>query len=483
MGETIDSPHAWRQSDTANYIWDFYKNGIDLFHPSVCWMGGYKTVILEFPLVEAIVAGCYHIFGTSHVVARMVFFLFFLGSCVYFFKLVKFLSSERIAFYATIVYLFCPLSLFYSRAIHIDFAELFFAFGMVYHYVRGIYQQKTVHLLVGSIFAFLAFATKAPYALVFFLPLLAYILREGRFLYALKRAYWFVVPVILFALWQNHVFTVNDAAPDWDFIPGYRKFVHNAGWYYGSFEQRLIPENWFILKDRLLFEVAGIIGAILFFIGVFFVRKRLFITFWILGTLLYSLVFFNLNVIHNYYQLPFVPMMAVVAGHALACIHEMKRWTPWLALGVLTLVISENIWYTEENYYIIQPEREEIGEVISKHTQPDDLIVINYHNFDSKCPNFLYAARRNGWMIPSWGLSADVLYKLMLEGADYVAIVRPNEIEGEIKQALGFYPRKVIELNEKTRIYLYETDVKYIWDIMPDEAKAQVREKLENAPD
>lgn len=483
MGEVIDSPHAWRQSDTANYIWDFYKNGIDLFHPSVCWMGGYKMVILEFPLVEAIVAGCYHLFGDSHVVARMVFFLFFLGSCVYFFKLVKFLSSQRTALYATIVYLFCPLSLFYSRAIHIDFAELFFAFGMAYHYMKGIREERLRHLFVGSIFAFLAFATKAPYALVFFLPLLVFILRERSFLYVLKRAYWFVIPVLLFALWQNHVFTVNDAAPDWDFIPGYRKFVHNAGWYYGSLEQRLIAENWFILKDRLLFEVSGIAGMILFLIGLCFVRKRLFITLWIIGTLLYLLVFFNLNVIHNYYQLPFVPIVSVVIGLTLTRIHEMKYWTPWVTIGLLVLLISENVWYAEENYYIIQPEREEIGDALRMSTEADDLVVINYHNFDSKCPNFLYAARRNGWMIPSWGMSADILYKLMLEGADYVAIIRPDEIEGDVKQSLSFYPQKVIQLNENTRMYLYETDVKYIWDIMPDEAKAHVREKLENAPD
>lgn len=30
----IDDPHSWRQCDTANYAWAFYKDGSDLFRPS-----------------------------------------------------------------------------------------------------------------------------------------------------------------------------------------------------------------------------------------------------------------------------------------------------------------------------------------------------------------------------------------------------------------------------------------------------------------
>ncbi|MFN8396716.1 MAG: hypothetical protein U0176_18975 [Bacteroidia bacterium] len=65
MGPELDDPHLWRQSDTANYIRDFYLNGVDLLHPSVCWMGGHKTVIFEFPLPEAIAAWVHKLFGAG----------------------------------------------------------------------------------------------------------------------------------------------------------------------------------------------------------------------------------------------------------------------------------------------------------------------------------------------------------------------------------------------------------------------------------
>lgn len=72
LGESMESPHLWRQSDTANYIWDFYENGINVFKPSVCWMGNHKTLILEFPFVEAIITFFYYIFGPSHTVAKII---------------------------------------------------------------------------------------------------------------------------------------------------------------------------------------------------------------------------------------------------------------------------------------------------------------------------------------------------------------------------------------------------------------------------
>ena len=61
-----------------NYIDDFYKNGIDLLHPTYAGWAQRDTVILEFPLPEAIVATTYFVTGKSVLVARIVFYCFFL---------------------------------------------------------------------------------------------------------------------------------------------------------------------------------------------------------------------------------------------------------------------------------------------------------------------------------------------------------------------------------------------------------------------
>ena len=86
FGTELDAPHDWRQSDTAFYIYDFYKNGIDLLYPAVCWMGASDTVILEFPLPEAIVAIFYQLFSESIPLARFIFLSFFMGAIYYLYK-------------------------------------------------------------------------------------------------------------------------------------------------------------------------------------------------------------------------------------------------------------------------------------------------------------------------------------------------------------------------------------------------------------
>ena len=108
FGPEIDAPHDWRQCDTAWYIRDFYKNGVDLLHPAVCWMGARDTLALEFPLPEAVVAWFYRAFGESIPLARLIFLGFFAGAAAYFFRIAHFILGRPLARLATLVYLAAP---------------------------------------------------------------------------------------------------------------------------------------------------------------------------------------------------------------------------------------------------------------------------------------------------------------------------------------------------------------------------------------
>ncbi|MFT7611329.1 MAG: 4-amino-4-deoxy-L-arabinose transferase-like glycosyltransferase, partial [Parvicellaceae bacterium] len=163
FGEVLDSPHTWRQADTANYVYDFYKNGIDILHPSVCWMGAHKTVLLEFPLPEALASITYHLFGESHIVIRVLFFLFFLGSLFFFYRIVDLITNKRTAQIASVIFLFMPLSLFFSRAVHIDFTALFFVHAGIFLLMKG-YREKDIRtLILAMTMCTLAILIKVPY--------------------------------------------------------------------------------------------------------------------------------------------------------------------------------------------------------------------------------------------------------------------------------------------------------------------------------
>ena len=475
FGELLDSPHTWRQADTANYVYDFYTNGLDLFHPSVCWMGNHKTLLLEFPLPEAIASIGYHIFGESHVIIRLVFFLFFLGAVLFFYKIVDLVASKKTAQVASLIFLFIPLSLFFSRAVHIDFTALFFVHAGIYWLMKGYQKKNFGHLLIASLMCTLAILIKVPYLFYFSIPVIWFVWKEKRLKYFLKTFFLYLIPLGCFALWQYHSHSLNSSAPDWEYVIGYRKFDDNSLWYFGDLKQRLSAENWLLLGERMHSEILGWTGLALGVFGLIMsiIRKHWFSILWLAGTFVYVLIFFNLNVVHNYYQIPFVSISAVfIAVGILQVGVWLKKWKQFTIILLCLLFAGESIYYSEANYYIVQTEQIEIGELIKTNTNQNDLVMINYANYDSKCPNFLYRARRNGWQIMDYGIEGSILYRLMKEGANKFATVRSSTIEGEIGEFLKVFPVQTLDLNSSNkRVYLYDLDVNHIWESMPDEER------------
>ena len=88
-------------------------------------MGNHRTLILEFPLPEAVSAVAYHPFGPSHITARWVTLLFFLGSTVFLFLFVRSITDRETARLAAVISMILPLAIFYSRAVHIDYGAWF----------------------------------------------------------------------------------------------------------------------------------------------------------------------------------------------------------------------------------------------------------------------------------------------------------------------------------------------------------------------
>tara|TARA_Y100000782_G_C10182554_1_gene264692 strand:- start:1724 stop:3199 length:1476 start_codon:yes stop_codon:yes gene_type:complete len=466
FGEAIDDPHGWRQSETANYIYDFANNGIDILHPSVCWLGNHKTLLLEFPLPEAMVAVLYQWFGESHIWGRLIFYLFFLGSLYYFYRLIALISNQFIAQTASLVYLFMPLSLFYSRALQVDFAALFFCNMMAVHFIQNMRVGNKTHLVLGILAAALAFLIKVPYAFAYSVVLIAIILQEKRYSFVFSNWYWLAIPPALFVLWQWYSYQTNAAAPDWEYIIGYRKFTDNSAWYYGDLNQRLDINNWIILRDRIYYEIIGISGLFLFVIGLIraIIQRQYILIVWLLATVVYVLIFFNLNRIHNYYQIPFIPILAVLIAVGIDAIRSLlsKINSSIIATAFILLFGYEAFLYAEKNYYIIQHNFVEVGQHVQARTEAKELVIFNYFDLDSKCPLFLYQARRNGWQLLSWGLTPNHISRLKNEeGAAYFACIRNQPWEGEVGEYLSQFKMEKIDLQYSDH-YLYFYDLKAV---------------------
>jgi 4-amino-4-deoxy-L-arabinose transferase-like glycosyltransferase len=435
----IDDPHSWRQCDTANYAWAFFHDGASLLRPAVCWMGGYRTLILEFPLPEYLMALAYRVFGYDFLWARLVTLFFFAGSALYLYLLIRELWNEALAATATLIYVTLPLALFYSRALHIDFTAIFFAHAMAYHLIAGDRRHAGPHLVAGAVAAGLAAVIKSPYALALGIPVAAYFVagRDPRRM--IRFAAVMILPVALGIAWQRHADAVNASAPDWSFIPGYFKFTGLSRWYFGSLALRFDPTAWRDLGVRLIVEVLTRSGAVLAAAGfaLFIVRRKAhdpraaaFLQGWIAAAAVHLALFFNLNLEHDYYQIPFLAPAALLMAIAILAVRHATRPGPAWVRGVIAALLVatvaiESIAYAERNDYRPDPIREGAGAIIASHTSEKSLVVVSEPATDCRDPRILFRARRDGWSIGAADLSAALVRALAARGATDLALVAP----------------------------------------------------------
>lgn len=427
----LDDPHSWRQCDTSFYTWTFVKTGIDLLHPKVCWLGSHGTLIFEFPLPEAMAALLGKAFGFSLVWDRVVALAFTALAAWWFHRLARDVAGTRAARIATAFYLLSPLAQFYSRAPQVDFAAQAFAQGFLWHAWRSMRGGGAAHAAAASLCGALAAMIKVPYLLPVLPPLALLALGAGSLAALAGTIVSGVATAAAFLVWRAHVNAVNGAVPDWNWLPGFYKEVNPWWWYVGDWHTRLKPGNWLKLAHRVVFEIATPVGALLALAGAFTPSPRrsgaptpaVFALAWAVGALVYVAVFFPLNLIHNYYQLPLLAPIALLLGIGTAGLLERPQAIFRVAAaGACVLVVGLALIMPRRlHWYRVDTLREVAGAAIAQYVPEQDLVVVVDHNSEYSDPRLLTRARRSGWPLMKADLTPELEARLVHEGASWVA--------------------------------------------------------------
>lgn len=330
-----------------------------------------KSPVIEPPIVETITALSYRVFGENLALMRIYSSIFWLVGGFFLYLLAVKISGKAGALLALVFYLFLPYGIFASRTFQPDplmvMCIIMAAWALWNWRETPTWRWAvTVGLLNG-----LAILVKNVAVFPLLGAALALVLERGLIASIKDRQTWAVA-----------VLSVLPAG----LYTAYGLWV--AGFLGQQLSQRFFPENWFTLAFYLRWKgqwdaISGF-GAVLLGVAGLFVARRRALAFLLglwLGYLIYGMTFAYHIVTHDYYHLPFIPILGLSLAPVAEALFEKiattrpgRLWKP-IAGVLVTLVIVLQLWtarveLARDNYLSDVAYWEEIGDAVGHIPEP-----------------------------------------------------------------------------------------------------------------
>lgn len=398
--------HSWRQSDTAAVARNFLRFGIDPLHPRYDDLSNIQSGkdnpqgwrMVEFPLYQAAGAVLAKTFPqlSLEIWLRLLTICASVGTVV----VLGLLAGLLPAF----VFAVLPYSVYYGRTILPDPQMVFWAVFSLWL----LRKNKTVFAALAAALALLS----KPMAAFLLLPSLWYLWKKPKNLVTYG-----IIASVPLLLWRKWILQFPEGIPVSTWLLNGNGIRFKGAWFHWLFATRL---------GDLILGFWGLIPLGMGLAGNFFS--------WILGPMLYFIVFASGNVQHDYYQILIIPAVAVCAGVGL-------RRIPWYLATISFIFMLAFSWFTIRTYYWInRPEIVEAGKVANS-ILPKDAKVIAPYNGDT---TFLYQTKRQGWP-----LGFDIDKKIAMGATAYVT-VSPTDADLETRDLAQKYT--VLVRNDKFAI-------------------------------
>ncbi len=381
--------HNWRQTTVCMVARNFLEVDANPFYPRID-IAGNKTGItgMEFPVFNYLIFLCAKLFSYEHWYGRLINLFVSSIGLWYFFLIIKKYFNPKLAFNACFILIF-SIWFTYSRKIMPDTFSMSFILASIYYGSNYFDRDKKgLNLLLYFILASIGILSKLPSG--YLLAVFSLFLFQSKYKFSLKLSFAMTsVAILIFpGFWYfNWVPHLVQEYGFWHFfmgkslMEGFHEILQN------------VPES---LKK--FYDVAfKYISFLLFTIG--FLKMLLEKNSKLLSVFLISSFGFLFIIFksgwtfyhHDYYIIPFVPVMALLAAFGLELFK--RNWIQWIiliALGLEGFITQKEDFKIKENFAALIHLEKDLN-LVSKQS---DLILINSGPF----PTPMYFAHRKGWV-------------------------------------------------------------------------------------
>jgi 4-amino-4-deoxy-L-arabinose transferase-like glycosyltransferase len=477
----IQSPlldaHRWRQADTAAIARNLYEVRFNVLYPQVDWGGRDGYVESEFPLVPAIAAGLYELFGPQDYLGRIVVMVFSTGTIVALFLLATELLGAAGGLPAAFLFAVSPAAVFFGRTFMPDSPMLFFWVAGVFAFVRHFRTGSRRALWIGSAATTIACLIKVPAVLM--LAPIAGAAWQARGRAALRdRVLWLAVaaPGLVTVAWYAHAFMLYrqtgitfgilvhpartypiDIAPGpWQYA--FSKWSSIALLTRVDFYRTLLARLYEILLTPWGFA-AALLGSTIWKRG----EGRLVADAWFAALAAFVLLMGEAHIGHEYYQLPIVPLGALYFGAFARPAFDFEGMSDAAAAGraavlaaLLLAIGATGFYYSGIINSHFRPNNLDVrvlqaGESVARAV-PRDALAVVVDDYGATSPLLLYFAHLKGWSFDPEDLHPQVIDGLKRRGAGYFVSTVWSRVE-QVRPEVATYLRlfRQIDLHDAPR--------------------------------
>lgn len=415
----LEVSHNWRQTTVNMVARNFLEIDNNIFYPRID-IAGEKTGItgMEFPLLNYLIYLLSKIFGYQHWYGRLINLCVSSVGLWFFYKLAERYFNKQAAFNATII-LTVSIWFQFSRKIMPDtFAMSLVIAGIYYGCLYLENESKKLrlwHLLAYTLLIMLGILSKLPCGYLLVVMGIFYFSKNipaKRKIVLLLASVLGILPVLFwYFYWVPYLV---DEFGFWHFFmgksmrQGFSEIVQHLGQTTGRFYETALQ---FIGFAAFVF---GLFVAILH-------KDRKIIFIFLSSFSAFSIIIFKAGYTfshHSYYIIPFVPVMALVAGYGLTKIKSSK-----IALLVLAAIVVEGIANQQHDFRIKEKDHQiaKLEKDLDKVSGRGDLIIINSGLY----PTPMYFAHRKGWINSNEEILNDqYLEELKNKGLKHIVILK-----------------------------------------------------------
>lgn len=383
----LEKAHNWRQVTTNMYARNFLEVDANIMYSRVDMAGELSGITAkEFPLFNYLIFLIAKVFGFQHWYGRLINLIFSTIGIFYFKKIIEKYINPDVALYATLA-LLCSIWFSYSRKILPDSFSTALTIAGLYYGLVYLYEGKFYRLILYFIFTIAGVLSKIPS--LYLLGILAIPVFQKKVDWKKKTgviAFGFLViaaNIFWYFYWIPYVVKTYEYThyPIEQISEGAKEILSNLS----KTSMQFIFVAFFSFTAFALF-LYGFIVAIL-------KKQKLLLAILCISSLLFLVFIFKAGFSfyqHTYYIIPFVPVMALLAGYGIS---QIK--ITWLRIIAILAIMIEGI-ANQQNDFRPDPKEyyklnlEIIADSVSNKT---DLIVIN----GTENPQELYFTHRKGW--------------------------------------------------------------------------------------